>query len=160
MSDELKDCPFCGKSVKFSGDYYDGELASIDCDCSMYVQRYKAENTAKENEELLHDFDGLIARWNSRPIEDALRAEVSRLARELAEMREAARWVPVGERLPDRAKRVMVYTVEFAQHTAWLDWVNRDGEPLFVYYEVPGKVAYLNSVTHWRPLPAAPESAE
>lgn len=78
----------------------------------------------------------------------------------IAELEAARRWVSVGERLPNRVKHVLVYTDTFSQHTAWLDWVNRDNNPLFVYYEAPGKIVYLNNVTHWQSLPAAPEAPD
>lgn len=75
------------------------------------------------------------------PAVEALRARV-------AELEAAARWVPVGERLPNQWDVVQVWSVELHVSSAWLDdqpeWVDRAG--------------LLDAApTHWRPLPAGPE---
>lgn len=75
-----------------------------------------------------------------------------------AERAEAAtRWIPVGERLPNRAKRVLLFTSANETYTGWLDWVSKSGEIYFTVYELPGKIIHINHATYWRELPARPE---
>ena len=66
--------------------------------------------------------------------------------REIDRLREERRWIPVGERLPDRSVAVLVYSSN-GIHRASLDsfgqWLDDD--------ENPGK-----RVTHWMPLPSPP----
>jgi hypothetical protein len=70
---ELKPCPFCGEQVypPLASSLDDGYTRCISCGAKM--QR---------------------SRWQSRPIEDALRKRI-------AELESAQRWVPVSERLPE-----------------------------------------------------------
>jgi len=77
---------------------------------------------------------------------------VSRLADEIARLREERRWVPVGERLPEDHRRVVVNVPSlFGPHVAWLvngkwhDWIGCGDEPIGC------------RVTHWQPLPPGPE---
>jgi Lar family restriction alleviation protein len=73
MTDELKECPFCGNTnirlTTFRG------LPAVVCDrcgaSTVSEQEYKA-----------------VAGWNARPMEYALRAEVERLTAELAAAKE------------------------------------------------------------------------
>lgn len=76
-----------------------------------------------------------------------------------AEYVRANQWVPVSERLPDNSGWVFVYTKRDERHVAFptLDkiigneWVV-GGHQLIAL--PPGEV------THWQPLPPAPESSE
>jgi hypothetical protein len=72
--------------------------------------------------------------------------EVSFLRAEIARLREDRRWIPVGERLPDRSVAVLVRSSQ-GTHRASLDsygqWLDDE--------ENPGK-----RVTHWMPLPSPP----
>jgi len=80
--------------------------------------------------------------WNTRPIEDTLRARI-------AELEEANRWIPVSERLPNHNRLVEVsndinVAMAFYENSVWFDI---------------DKGVYLTDVTHWRePLPSAPEA--
>jgi hypothetical protein len=66
---------------------------------------------------------------------------------EIARLREERRWVPVGERLPDRMQTVWVLS-SLGAHTASLDsfgqWLDDDENP-------------AKKITHWQPLPPGPE---
>ena len=72
---------------------------------------------------------------------------LSEVATRLAELVEERRWVPVGERLPDRMQTVWVLSI-LGAHTASLDsfgqWLDDDENP-------------ANKITHWMPLPPGPE---
>lgn len=114
MGHILKDCPFCGHEVE---KYFNGDRDMASCpDCCQ-------------------DWD--LKSWQQRPIEDALTAE-------LAALREAARWVKVGDRLPTPEQSVLMSNgnaVETGCYFAGNWWQNGS------------KVR----VTHWRPLPTPPD---
>ena len=88
-----------------------------------------------------------VESWNTRPIEDALNARI-------AELEAERRWIPVSERLPllRNSKAVLVYTKSgetysglYLGNNEWTGLLHdfREGE-----------------VTHWMPLPSAPESED
>ena len=72
---------------------------------------------------------------------------LAEVATRLEELVEERRWIPVGERLPERVQPVWVVS-SLGAHAASLDsfgqWLDDDGNP--------GK-----KVTHWQPLPAEPK---
>jgi hypothetical protein len=87
---EIRECP-CGGVAE--SDYYrhfrrmsDGALSrgvSISCTvCSMELMHCRDDHRGVSDEDLMAD---LIALWNARPTEDALRAEVERLTASLRE---------------------------------------------------------------------------
>ena len=71
---------------------------------------------------------------------------------EIARLREERGWVPVGERLPDDLRRVMVMAPGlYGAQVAWLlngKWHDGIGYP---------DDAIDCRVTHWMPLPPGPE---
>jgi hypothetical protein len=75
-------------------------------------------------------------------------------ATRLAELVEERRWVPVGERLPEDLRRVMVMAPGlYGAQVAWLlngKWHDGIGYP---------DDAIDCRVTHWQPLPPGPEAA-
>jgi hypothetical protein len=77
MSDELKPCPFC-ENIPFVDTLDDvgGEYSGITCEKCQRV--YMTSNDAKKPP---------IKLWNTRPIEDALTAEVARLRKALVFVR-------------------------------------------------------------------------
>ena len=78
--------------------------------------------------------------------------EIESLKAEIARLREERRWVPVGERLPDDLRRVMVMAPGlYGAQVAWLlngKWHDGIGYP---------DDAIDSRVTHWMPLPPGPE---
>lgn len=125
MSEELRPCPFCGAMPeKLRTGYMCSTLG-----CALQ------ENTVSEKE------------WNTRPIEDALRARI-------AELEEKQRWIPVSERLPKENAPVLVLTVLGGM---FVDFIHGKsvvtGNPDF--YELD-----VEDVTHWMPLPKLPEVQE
>jgi hypothetical protein len=85
-------------------------------------------------------------------------------AAELAALREAARWIPVGERLPEKdyvdvGDEVLVmldYPYERVTSTKFRRYDDGDFDFFQGGYGSP-MVRWTKHVTHWRPLPAAPE---
>ena len=72
---------------------------------------------------------------------------IETLLAENAELKEAQRWVPVGERLPERYEPVLIY------NPMWVYPVMsmlRDDDEFWTGSQVV-------TPTHWQPLPAAPK---
>jgi hypothetical protein len=84
---------------------------------------------------------------------------VSRLADEIARLREERRWVPVGERLPEIGTDVLAMGSEGVfQCRCILCGDSRRWEPLCLDYHGCGCCGGGNpNVTHWMPLPPGPE---
>ncbi len=129
---ELKPCPFCGAP---GAPYRAGEGEYIYAGCDKEC----------------HGFPELIDKWNTRPIEDALRAENARLAAELAALKAANAWHPAREILPEHKKVVWAC----GKLTGYC------GE---AYYDAEMEQWYWNeyytsgaNVSMWRELPAPPE---
>ena len=76
---------------------------------------------------------------------EALDTENKQLRAEVERLREAQRWIPVGERLPNSYLTVLS--------------LSKNGD-IKVDFVQPKKIWYLgrNNVTHWMPLPEPPEA--
>ena len=169
---ERKPCPFCGSEPHAS-------YVAVSCRNEECIA-----NAANDEPTI-----GLIEAWNTRPIEDALNARIAELEKDLsnkeieytdlwddalalqsriAELeaeserftvhsdikRQDDKWIPVSERLPllRDSKAVLVYTKSgetysglYLGNNEWTGLLHdfREGE-----------------VTHWMPLPSAPESED
>ena len=78
---------------------------------------------------------------------------IERLTAENAALREKQRWIPVTERLPERDVQVLGWYKDnpFSQYRPEVVAWNGNGW-VFVYAH-----RYVTNVTHWMPLPEAPE---
>lgn len=81
---------------------------------------------------------------------------IERLTTENAALREKPRWIPVAERLPERDVQVLGWYKDnpFSQYRPGVVAWNGNGW-VFVYAH-----RYVTNVTHWMPLPDAPEEGE
>ena len=81
---------------------------------------------------------------------------IERLTAENAELREKPRWIPVAERLPERDVQVLGWYKDnpFSQYRPGVVAWNGNGW-VFVYAH-----RYVTNVTHWMPLPKAPEDGD
>lgn len=155
--DELKACPFCGAELDKHGCLTRNGVVT-----DYYI--HPAPDEVRDDECPLCGCVFRAATWNRRPLEDALQAEIDRL-------REAQRWIPVGERMPecepgmaskyvDIAYRIpgsrsyMRETVQYWEKYGWVfKWKNGKAETFDDYY----------IVEFWKPLfplPQPPQEAE
>ena len=84
---------------------------------------------------------------------ERLTAENAKEEAERDALREKQRWIPVTERLPERDVQVLGWYKDnpFSQYRPEVVAWNGNGW-VFVYAH-----RYVTNVTHWMPLPAAPE---
>lgn len=76
-----------------------------------------------------------------------------RYADEIMALREHPRWIPVTERLPAEGERVLA-----AVEGTWVGEAYRDMRDVWMRsYGTPWDASIGVSVTHWMPLPDAPE---
>ena len=108
---ELKPCPFCGGEAELC-------YSEVDTFCRKC-------NVIQETE-----------MWNTRPIEDELRARI-------AELEAERRWIPVGERLPEEKQSVLA--------------LDRTGTAYHWEYSKCLSNIFVGNYTHWMPLPEPPE---
>ena len=81
-----------------------------------------------------------------------MRQQVAALTAELAAAREAQRWIPVGERLPEVGVRVDILRTCPDGYDYQNGCLTADG-----YWWSEILACKLKHVTHWMPLPPAPE---
>ena len=81
---------------------------------------------------------------------------IERLTAENAALREKQRWIPVTERMPERDVQVLGWYKDnpFSQYRPGVVAWNGNGW-VFVYAH-----RYVTNVTHWMPLPKAPEDGD
>jgi len=160
MDEELKPCPFCGQDHKSYSYWnivgYDERGNPIKGEKKEYVDFY-ADSDEKSTVYISPET------WNTRPIEDELRAEIASLKAELAAEREKNRWIPVGDRLPEVGVKVNVlYRGGKRVETGMIKWLTDiydDGTVKFVVFETGNTIHFTSrqSITHWMPLPVPPE---
>ena len=109
------------------------------------IERLTAENAALRKE----------IEWKDMVIALAQRKQAEAEA-ERAALREKQRWIPVTERLPERDVQVLGWYKDnpFSQYRPEVVAWNGNGW-VFVYAH-----RYVTNVTHWMPLPKAPEDGD
>ena len=83
------------------------------------------------------------------------------LKAENARLREATRWIPVGERLPEIGEEndsadVLIYELDGFIYSGYLHERPDDGDKCWVY-DNSGSGVFDGAITHWCPLPQPPE---
>lgn len=84
------------------------------------------------------------------------RNDAVRMARELQQRREAERWIPCGERVPEEGQYVLCVYEDgecVTDNVALCQFRYHNGEPIF---HDDGSNWPAANITHWRPLPAPP----
>ena len=124
MSEELIPCPFCGESSRVEINTYTEQIVCGQCGAVVY---YKY--------------------WDTRPIEDELRARI-------AELEEKQRWIPVSERLPEAKGHYMAVVVDGFDDSRSVETLRYFGDgDWFTWSDW-----YV--VTHWKEEPELPEVQE
>jgi hypothetical protein len=77
--------------------------------------------------------------------------EYDKAVADLSRLREAERWIPVGERLPEDAGE---YLILLDDGDVWVGTMGYIGRKL------KWMLLDADKVTHWRPLPAGPEEGD
>ena len=82
--------------------------------------------------------------------------QIERDQKEIADLREKQQWIPVTERMPERDIQVIGWYKDnpFSQYRLGVVAWNGNGW-VFVYAH-----RYVTNVTHWMPLPKAPEDGD
>ena len=131
-------------------------------DCAMHEDKQRCqenllgkaadliERLTAENAELRKEIE-----WKDMVIALAQRKQAEAEAERDA-LREKQRWVPVTERLPERDVQVLGWYKDnpFSQYRPEVVAWNGNGW-VFVYAH-----RYVTNVTHWMPLPKAPEDGD
>ena len=134
MSEELRPCPRCGDEAHVVTE--DGEVSMFLCEACGYW------SDVSEFERIEDAFKW----WNTRPIEDALRARIT-------ELEKVRRWIPVSERLPEAYTRVLACSESGYMEVDYRIHFCRVDVGIAEFYS-------LDNVTHWMPLPPNPEVQE
>ena len=113
----------------------------------MYSLTNERLEELKHGDEELTYFGDLVAEMAS---------ELLQLRQRVAEMEEAARWIPVGERLPEMngiyCQAVLMFMDDHNIREGYYD----DGHWYFPLLDQP----IMRIVTHWMPLPLPPQESE
>jgi len=121
---ELKSCPFCGRKVELDHEY------------GQYVIHQPASGDNRHGRLFMRANE-----WNVRPIEDALQARI-------AELEAQQRWIPVSERLPEKAGTYLVYYKKYLE-MANFDLISTKWQICFA--------GMITDIDYWMPLPEPPE---
>ena len=128
-------------------------------DCAMHEDKQRCqENLLDKAADLIERLTADVAdlrkelEWKDMVIALAQRKQVD-AEEERDALREKQRWIPVTERLPERDVQVLGWYKDnpFSQYRPEVVAWNGNGW-VFVYAH-----RYVTNVTHWMPLPKAPE---
>lgn len=83
-------------------------------------------------------------KYVSRVLYDEAQARIAELEAENAALKDAQRWIPVGERLPEEAQEIYA----------------REYNGIFTHFKYSKRLyeIFIRHYTHWRPLPQPPEA--
>ncbi len=143
--DELKACPFCGGHI-YAEEYPSG----IDAHCTNKKCILYGKSL----------FCLTIDKLNTRPIEDALRAELAAKDAEIERLRDALQErkpIPVSERMPEEGLGVMLFDSLPEYWT--IGYLYRLSEDRYQWATIDRFYFHDDNfarVTHWMPLPPAP----
>jgi hypothetical protein len=120
----------------------------------------KVEFRESDGRHYLYDADGKFL-WSGEPVWNAFKAykqsvEIDALRAELKAAKERDRWIPVGERLPEKDAHVLFYEARFRD--THLGWYEAD-ESVWRTYDEGNQIDDEN-VSHWRELPQPPTEKE
>ena len=135
------ECPAIDSSLK----------SGLDCDVLMKIEASDLiERLSAENADLRKEIE-----WKDMVIALAQK-EHAKAEAEKDALREKQRWIPVTERLPERDVQVLGWYKDnpFSQYRHEVVAWNGNGW-VFVYAH-----RYVTNVTHWMPLPKAPEDGD
>ena len=129
-------CPVVGKKDCFE---------EVNTAAAELIERLTAENADLRKE----------IEWKDMVIALAQK-EQAKAEAERAALREKQRWIPVTERMPERDVQVLGWYKDnpFSQYRPEVVAWNGNGW-VFVYAH-----RYVTNVTHWMPLPKAPEEGD
>ena len=118
------------------------DIDKVGLDAAELIERLTAENADLRKE----------IEWKDMVIALAQRKQAE-AETEMDALREKQRWIPVTERLPERDVQVLGWYKDnpFSQYRPEVVAWNGNGW-VFVYAH-----RYVTNVTHWMPLPGAPE---
>ena len=131
-------------------------------DCAMHEDKQRCqENLLDKAADLIERLTADVAdlrkelEWKDMVIALAQRKQAEAEAERDA-LREKQRWIPVTERLPERDVQVLGWYKDnpFSQYRPEVVAWNGNGW-VFVYAH-----RYVTNVTHWMPLPKAPEDGD
>ena len=131
-------------------------------DCAMHEDKQRGqENLLDKAAEAIERLTADVAdlrkelEWKDMVIALAQRKQAEAEAEREA-LREKQRWIPVTERLPERDVQVLGWYKDnpFSQYRPEVVAWNGNGW-VFVYAH-----RYVTNVTHWMPLPKAPEDGD
>ena len=134
----MHECPDCGQACDCDGEDTWFNECPDNCECDCWLAD---ESEDDEMNRPNFNLDEYMTKANENV--DNLHAEIKELEAELAALREANRWIPVSERLPEEGQKI---------------WAKEYGKGIqeFKYSKALVEI-FVRHYTHWRPLPEPPE---
>ena len=134
----MHECPDCGQACDCDGEDTWFNECPDNCECDCWLAD---ESEDDEMNRPNFNLDEYMTKANENV--DNLHAEIKELEAELAALREANRWIPVSERLPENGQEILA----LGRSKTVDNWL--------FYQAVEG--VFRMEYTHWRPLPEPPE---